>query len=179
MRRTLLALAVIGVLASGTRALAQSSIYTQTQLNSFRRQNSAQYFTPERLRRDVYRQSVPQYGFNTLNRDLFKSALTGRPLQKPFSSVSNRSSVTPYLGLSAPFSSTAEQYYTQVRPQLQQQKINQQLAARNAQMQHQLNSIAAQPPYAIEGTDQMSPTGHVAVFMNYGGYYQPIEVPRR
>jgi hypothetical protein len=35
------------------------------------------------------------------------------------------------------------------------------------------------PPYAITGTEDMVPTGHVAAFMNYGGYYTPPELPRR
>jgi hypothetical protein len=179
MRRILFATTVVGVLAGGSESLAQQSLYTRTQLGGYRLNNTVQGYSSQRIRSNIYNKSVPQYTYNNLNRNLFQSSLTGRPLQKPFSNTGGGMGVSPYLGLSAPFSSTAEQYYTQVRPQLQQQRINQQLAARNAQMQRQLNDIAALPPYAITGTEDMVPTGHVAAFMNYGGYYTPPELPRR
>jgi hypothetical protein len=167
MARILLPLVVVGLWASASDALAQQSLYTKNRMNALNMPNSAQGYSTSRVRRQVYRQAVPQYSFNTVNQNLFKSALTGRPLQRP----SGRSPVSPYMGLSAPFSSTGDQYYTQIRPQQDQQRFNQQVAARSAQMQHQLNAMAAQSPFQMEGSDEMAPTGHTAAFMNYGGYY--------
>jgi hypothetical protein len=178
MRKSLLVIAVVSVLAVGGEAFAQQSFYTKTQLGGYRINNSTQGYSSQRIRNNIYNRSVPQFNYNSLNRNLFQSSLTGRPLQKPFSNPAGRPSVSPYLGLSAPFSSTAEQYYTQVRPQLQQQRVNQQLAARNAQMQQQLNSLAAQATLATASNEDLVPTGHVAAFMNYGGYYTPVDTRR-
>lgn len=178
MRRIVLATTVVGALAVGGDVFAQQSLYTKTQLGAYKLNNSPQGYSSQRIRSNIYNKAVPQYTYNNLNRNLFQSTLSGRPLQKPFSGSGGRPSVSPYLGLSAPFSSTAEQYYTQVRPQLQQQRINQQLASRNAQMQHQLNSIAAQSSAATIANEGLVPTGHVAAFMNYGGYYTPVDSRR-
>ncbi len=174
MSRNALAMALVVVLAVCSSVSAQSSsIYTQAQLSSFKRQNSAAGFSAKSVAQQSVRGTVPTFAFSRVNQNL-QSNYSAPCAQKPFSNVS-RSGVSPYLGLSAPFSSTAEQYYTQVRPQLQQQRVNEQLAQRNAQLQHQLNSIAARPPYDPQGSDTMQPTGHVAVFMNYGGYYPPVD----
>lgn len=167
LRGAILALNLISVSA----ALAQSggSVYTQTNLNVIQRRNSAANFSTQQIKSNLYRRTVPQYAYNTLNRNLFSSQLNGG--QKPFSGV-QRGGVSPYLGLSAPFSSTAEQYYTQVRPQLQQQRAAQQQAQRAALIQQQrMNDIAAQQPYDPTGSETMMPTGHQTVFQNYGGYY--------
>lgn len=178
MTRLALLVAMIAVPALSVPAAAQSSssMYTKTQLSNFKRRNSASGFSPAQIRSDLYRRTVPQYSFSSQNRNLFGSSLGGG--QKPFSQLGARGGVSPYLGLSAPFSSTAEQYYTQVRPQLQQQRINQQMQQRSAQLQHQLNSIAAQPPYDPQGSETVAPTGHGAVFQNRGGYY-PEAPPKR
>jgi len=174
MSRLALLVAVIAVSVLSVPVAAQQrsggSMYTNTQLANLKRRNSASGFSQGQIRNDLFRRTVPQYNFSSQNRNIFGS-LIGRQNQKPFSNVGARGGVSPYLGLSAPFSSTAEQYYTQVRPQLQQQRINQQMAQRNAQLQHQLNSIAARPPYNPSGSESVTPTGHVAVFQNHGGYY--------
>lgn len=174
MSRLVIAIVMASVFASEFQAAAQSggSVYTNTQLNGFKRRNSAAGFSSQQIRGNLARQAVPSYSYNTLNRNLLNNAFgVSRQAQKPFSNLGYQGGVSPYLGLSAPFSSTAEQYYTQVRPQLQQQRINQQMQQRNAQLQHQLNSIAAQPPYDPQGSETVAPTGHVAVYQNRGGYY--------
>jgi hypothetical protein len=173
MNRAILALAVLGMVVIESRASAQS-VYTRNRMNAISQGNSASGYTTNRVRRQVYRQAVPQYQYNTLNQNLFRSQLTGRSLQ----GSPSRSPVSPYMGLSQPFSSTGEQYYTQIRPRQDQQRFNQQMAARNAQMQHQLNSMAAQAPYQVEGSEEMAPTGHTAAFMNTGGYYPTADARR-
>jgi hypothetical protein len=165
-------------------AMAQSnSAYGRSQTNALTRRNSAGQYTAQQFRTSIYNSSVPRSSASQSG-GIFSSALTGRPLggkgSKPFAgSGSSSSSVSPWLALSDPFASTAHSYYTQVRPQLEMQRANQQLASRNAQMQHQLNQMAAQPPYDPSGSDNMAPTGHAATYMNYGGYYQPTQPTKR
>lgn len=170
--------ALMSVFAVTTIAHAQTgSMYTDQQLRSIKNRNSANAFTSQRFSNRVYSQAVPQYSFSNVNRGLFDSARSRA--QKPFASLNNGPSVSPYLGLSSPFSSSASNYYTQVRPQLEQQRINQQLQQRSFAMQKQLNTVAAQPPYNPKGSENQAPTGHAAVFMNYGGYYPPVAAPKR
>lgn len=151
------------------------STYTNRQLSALQTQNSASLYTTKQVQNQIYNRTVPTFAYSNVNRGLFDSAL-GRA--KPFSGLAPRPSVSPYLALSSPFSSTASNYYTQVRPALEQQRVNQQLEQRNAAMQRQLSAIAAQGPYSTQGNEDQAPTGHAAVYMNYGGYYQ-MPAPKR
>ena len=175
MKRYLLLLTVASLLAAESASAQQTSIYAQNQLNGIYTRNSTQVFTTDRVRANLYNRTVPQYGYSTVNRGLFNQSLNQRSPQKPFGGQGNFGSVSPWLALSDPFTSTAHNYYTQVRPQLDQQRMNQQMAARNQQMQRQLNQMAAQGPYSTTGNENMAPTGHAAVYFNYGGYYQPVQ----
>jgi hypothetical protein len=176
---------LVATLATATSAYAQSpggpsDYWTRSQLDSLAIRNSAAAFTTSRLQRRLVNGSVPQYSFSNNNyRGLFNSSLVGARAGKPFSGLAGTSAVTPYLSLSEPFSSSAHNYYTQVRPQLDQQRFNQQAAARARQLQQQVASLEAQPPYSPVGDAERAPTGHVAVFMNYGGYYPQVAPPRR
>jgi hypothetical protein len=167
-------LVMIAVLAASgvasQQATAQQSIYTQNQLNSLTNRNSTAAFTADRIRSNLYNSSVPITNFSQANRNIFSGVL-GRSLNKPFSGAGGGGSVSPWLSLTSPYSSSADNYYTQVRPQLDQQRYNQQMANRNQMMQRQLNSMAARPPYNPVGDENRAPTGHGAAFMNYGGYY--------
>jgi hypothetical protein len=176
MKRCMLLLAVVGAMAISGRALGQgTSTYAQNQLNGIYARNSTQVFTTDRVRANLFNRTVPQYGYSQVNRGLFNNSLSTRAPQKPFTGAGGGGSVSPWLALSDPFTSSAHNYYTQVRPQLEQQRLNQQMAARNMQMQRQLNQMAAQPPYDPGGNENMAPTGHAAAYLNYGGYYQPVQ----
>jgi hypothetical protein len=165
-------LAVVGMLVVSASAHAQQSLYTANYINALRQNNSVGAFTTRQIQNQIVNRTVPQYGFSTANRDVFG----GSPLGKPFRSAGgNGGGVSPWLALSQPFSSPTTNYYTQVRPQLDQQRANQQQAIRNEQMRRQLNSLAARGPFSATGNQNMAPTGHAAVYMNYGGYYQPVE----
>jgi hypothetical protein len=165
-----LTIALLGLgLVAADSAQAQ---YTRNVLRGLHERNSASNFTSDRIRTNLYNTSVPMNNFSQVNRGLFSGAL-GR--SKPFAGAGGGPSVSPWLALSEPFSSSAHNYYTQVRPQLDQQRVNQQMAARNQQMQRQLNSMAAQGPYSPTGSTAMAPTGHAAAYMNYGGYYTPVQ----
>jgi hypothetical protein len=171
--KLLLLIASLGLFASP----ASAQNYGENKIRALTANNSASGFAASRFRQRVINQSVPRYDVGTpsLNPfNTFSSGLTGRQLSKPFAGASSGGSVSPWLALSEPFSSSAHNYYTQVRPMLDQQRANQQQAARNQQVQRQLQAAAAQGPYSVTGNEAMAPTGHAAVYMNYGGYYTPV-----
>ena len=132
-------------------------------------------FTANRMRNQVFSRAVPTSNFGSAKSSPFTSSVAPARRDKPFSSIVKKPTVSPYMGMvgNNPFTSTTDNYFNIVRPQLEQQKANQQLAARNIQMQRQLNDIAARGPYNPEGAEDRAPTGHGAVYMNYGGYYTP------
>lgn len=186
MTRCLMMLVVLGgSLAAAQQGLAQGSPkgYGASQASAFAQRNSASRYTSQQVRTGVMNSSLPRTGMSG-GASLFNSALTGKPMggakgAKPFAGAGGGGSVSPWLALSDPFASTAHSYYTQVRPQLEQQRANQIAASRSAQLQHQLNQMAAQPPYDPSGSDNMTPTGHAAAYMNYGGYYTPVQPTKR
>lgn len=156
---------------SGASALDQ---YTTNRLNGIKGANSISRFSASRYTKQAIRTSIPryaQYNNSNLQKQVFGSTGSSRPKKKPFSSVSRGPSVTPYLGLAGIPTGGAPNYYSKVKPLLEQQRINQRNQRQNAAMQHQLNQVAAQPPFNPKGSDTMAPTGHAAVYMNYGGYY--------
>lgn len=167
--------AVVAVSSAMIGQAQAQPTYAQNQINGLYRRNSSSNYTTQTIRSRLLNRTVPQYGFSQANRGLFSGVLGNGPTAgKPFAGASGGGSVSPWLALSEPFTSSAHNYYTQVRPQLDQQRINQQMAARSQQMQRQLNSMAARGPYSITGDEHMAPTGHTAAFFNYGGYYQPV-----
>jgi hypothetical protein len=169
--------AVVVVAFAGAEVFAQSqmgSVYTDTALRVMQTQNSAERFSSRFYEARAISSAVPRYNFSTVNRNLLQptiSSMTAPKTNKPFSSFNRGSTVSPYLELSSPFSSSASTYYTQVRPQLEQQRANEQMMKQQIMRQRELNSYAAKGPYDPQGSDRMAPTGHAAVYMNYGGYY--------
>lgn len=93
---------------------------------------------------------------------------------KPFSSYSPQPTVSPYLNLFRVDlnGSSGLNYSTLVRPQLQQQQINQQLERQNLQTNRRLQSIAAQADFNPQGANDQAPTGHQTVYNYLGRYYQ-------
>jgi hypothetical protein len=181
MTRILMGLTLVCGLAA-PQAMGQSSDaagYSQALLRNLTSTAQTSRYSAQQFTRNIYNQSVPQFNFSSVNRGLFNSSPTSSALSsKPFSSVSQGPTVTPYLGLSSPYSSTSENYYTQVRPQLDQQNNDRQLRAQ-MQRRQQLNQMAARGPYDPTGSENMAPTGHAAVFMNYGGYFPMAAQNRR
>lgn len=173
MRMFVTAFAVVAGLA--LQADAQQANFAQSQLNALQYRNTASSFTSQRVVSQVFNRTVPQYNFSNVNRGLFKGA-TSAPAatrQKPFSQAQRGPSVTPYLGLVSdnPFTSSTTNYFSTVRPQLEQQKMNEKLQMQNIRMQKQLEEVAAKPPYDITGSEDRAPTGHAAVYQNNGGVY--------
>ena len=155
------------------QANAQQANYTQSQLNILKNQNSASALTSQRMRSQVFNAAVPQYNFSSVNRGLFKGAMSGQTKSKPFSHVNQGPSSSPYLGLLSdnPFTSTTTNYFNNVRPRIEQQKTNEKLMQQNMKMQQQLTEAAARPPYDVTGSEERAPTGHAAVYQNNGGVY--------
>ncbi len=163
---TILSIVVSMLLANESRAQAGAAA---TEISRLQLPNSPANFTADRLRDQVVNRAVPQFGLRNVNVGAVGNAL-GRA-NKPFSSIAKGPSVTPYLALDNPFTSPATSYYTQIRPQMEQQRINQQQERQNQVMQRQISQYSALQPYDPTGSDARAPTGHASVYMNYGGYY--------
>ncbi|MFO0791072.1 MAG: hypothetical protein U0805_16555 [Pirellulales bacterium] len=99
---------------------------------------------------------------------------------KPFSAYTSQPTVSPYLNLfRVDLNGNNDfNYSTLVRPQLQQQQVNQQLERQNLQNARRLQAIAAQPDFNPQGSKDEYPTGHQTVF-NYMGHYYPTTRPTK
>jgi len=89
---------------------------------------------------------------------------TSVPLEKPFGDYSPAPSVSPYINLYRPEGAfgAAGNYYSLVRPMVQQQQLNRQLSRRLNQMQSALST----------GPRSVGRTGAAGgYFMNYYGFY--------
>lgn len=163
------------VMAAGiaSQADAQQPNYAESQRRSLQAQNSASLFTSQRALSQIVNRAVPRYSFSNVNNNVLKGVTGGSNRQKPFSQVQRGPTVTPYLGLVSdnPFTSSTTNYFSNVRPQLEQQRMNEKLQMQNIQMQRQLQEVAARPPYNPTGSEDRAPTGHAAVYQNNGGVY--------
>ena len=163
----------------------QPTNFTQSQLNSLKNQNSAAAYSTQRIKSQVFNSAVPQFNFSSVNRNIFKGATSGPTKSKPFSQVQRGPSTSPYMGLLSdnPFTSSTTNYFSNVRPQLEQQRMNEKLQMQNIKMQKQLEEIAARPPFDPSGSENRAPTGHAAVYQenggvygNHGGYYPQVPI---
>lgn len=151
-------------------AYAQTSNYTDWQLTSLRRQNSASRFSTERFAAQAYRGALPRYNsIPNINVDVFSS--NRRRPEKPFSNVNVGPSVTPYLNLGGFPVGGVDNYYSLVRPQLEQQRINERNRQLQVRQQQQLQQVAARAPYDVRGDETVTATGHPSVFLNTLGYF--------
>jgi hypothetical protein len=98
------------------------------------------------------------------------------PVGKPFSGVQQASTISPYLGLDAVRESenSLPNYFLYVRPQLEQQRINQVQQAQYRKLQQQVRT-AATPGAATSPHGGIPTTGHSSQFMNNGGYYPTLQ----
>lgn len=156
-RKYLLSLVVIVGFCAGETALAQSSSGLGTTLNR-----------PNSLSANSYASTMN----SSRTGGVFGSG--GSLRSKPFSSVTPQNPVSPYLNLFRVDLNGTNQfnYSTLVRPQLQQQQVNEQLERQNLQNARRLQAIAAQPTSNPQGAQDQYPTGHQTAF-NYMGHYFP------
>jgi hypothetical protein len=148
-------------------------------LNQIVRENVGQGYSGESLNMIALqsaRNNIPYVGQQTArsqsNAPRFQSNFGGGGA-KPFSGFSAEPTVSPYLNL---FREDLEgggdlNYNTLVRPQLQQQAVNQQVQRQAQELQRQLQSVAAQTDFNPQGAKDVYPTGHQTVFRYYGHYY--------
>jgi hypothetical protein len=143
--------------------------FAASELNRLQTVANPATYSANRIRNSSMTAALPRSGLGQFTTGAASNAF-GRA-NKPFSSISKGPSVTPYLALDNPFTSPATSYYTQIRPQMEQQRINQQQERQNQLMQRQISQYTALQPYDPTGSDARAPTGHASVYMNYGGYY--------
>ncbi len=103
----------------------------------------------------------------------------GQRAEKPFTNVSNRPTVSPYLNLfNEGFSDGIDNYNTLVRPQIEQQRTNAQFRRQNDQLRRQeqsmnvrFQSLTASPAFNPGGNQNIFSTGHRTLFNNTLQYY--------
>jgi hypothetical protein len=88
--------------------------------------------------------------------------------QYPYQPPTQRPAVSPYLNLLRRGNSTAFNYYTLVRPQVQQLSVNAQQNAAISQLNSQVQS------QSTGGGVPQQATGHATSFLNYSHYFPGI-----
>lgn len=92
---------------------------------------------------------------------------------KPFSSVMQSPTVSPYMNLFRTDLSGNDDlnYQTLVQPQLRQMEFNRQVNIQEQQITRRVQAIAAQNAFAPRGSTSIMPTGHGAAHRYYSHYY--------
>jgi hypothetical protein len=143
--------------------------FAAAEINRLSTDSNPASYSANRIRNSAMNAPVPRSGLGQYSTGVTSNAF-GRA-SKPFSSISKGPSVTPYLALDNPFTSPATSYYTQIRPQMEQQRVNQEQQRQNQLLQRQMSQYTAIRPYDPTGSEMRAPTGHASVYMNHGGYY--------
>jgi hypothetical protein len=163
-----------GAAESEMRAIRRSDIgigYTSTQLNNQ---------TMNRMRATAPWTGVASVDANSGRRGLGSfggsSGLSRTPGRdsRPFSGISRRPTVSPYMNLFREGFNTnqdALNYQTLVRPQIRQQRVNEQVQRQESALNQRLQSIAAQPAYNAAGSRNLIPTGSPSTFRYYSHFY--------
>jgi hypothetical protein len=180
-------IAALAMLGSRGLAVAQSAIpkppstvggYTGTSLQNLYRTDIGTGYSAQSLNNialENARARVPNVGQQTLS----APAATIGPgvidrATKPFTNISSRPTVSPYLNLfnTSRTGNTDFNYQTLVRPQLQQQALNQQLQRQNLDTDRKVQALAARGAYSSPaGSESQYPTGHQTTFMYTDHFY--------
>jgi hypothetical protein len=161
--------------------LAQGS-FADRELNKIRGQATVRNNTVESLNKSTLRGlkgTVPNVGQSGAGRATAGTTYTAsnvgssEPTSKPFSNVRQTPTVSPYLNL---FREDLDgnsdlNYQTLVRPQLEQQQINQQVQRQALDSSRRIQALSARADFSPQGSRQQSPTGHSTAFFNYSHYY--------
>ena len=123
-------------------------------------------------------QSTTSYGRDRERLDL---GISSSSREKPFANVSSRPAVSPYMNLfREDFDGNSDfNYQTLVRPQVEQQKLNQQFEDQAQALSRRVQQISAQTAYDPRGSQSQYPTGHQTVFGYYGRYYPSMSTRGR
>jgi hypothetical protein len=189
MRRTpffCLAAAVLGGVVAADGAIAQTDPtprskvggYSGQQLRQLYREDVGTGFTASSqnaLALQGARATVPFVGQSTTSygAQRLSLGLSSSRREKPFANVSTRPTVSPYLNLFREDLSDAGDlnYQTLVRPQIQQQQVNQEFQDASRALSYRVQQISARPAYHPGGSKSQAPTGHQTVFGYYGRFY--------
>ena len=170
--------------SSGTSAKPPSSVggYTGSELQSIYRRDIGQGYTVDSIIRESLRSANAgaPYMRQSVRGSSGSLGLSPPRAGKPFSGISSSPTVSPYLNL---FRESLDgnddlNYNTLVRPQLEQQRMNEQFQRQNLDISRRVQAIAAQADYNPQGSKSQYPTGHQTTFMYYGHYY-PAAAPQR
>jgi hypothetical protein len=101
-----------------------------------------------------------QYGGYRSSNDIFRDATIRSP------------TVSPYLNLFTNSSSATPNYYSYVKPLLEQERDNRRQTERVAQLQQDLNQTSARLNSEQQQRQGIRPTGHQTAFMNYLHYFR-------
>lgn len=173
-----------------TQADAQSGSASSTFLRTIQAQDRGPARTIEGLNNNVLassRAQVPRTGVNnfliqsstatsgTGNSSSLTSFAPSGPARssKPFANATRGSTISPYLNLfrdDAGFGGV-DNYNTLVRPQLEQQRVNQQLQRQTQALNRRVQQISAQGAFQTRGSEQIMATGHTTGFRYYSHYY--------
>ncbi len=97
---------------------------------------------------------------------------SGSPANKPFTYVQDTPTVSPYQNLyREDLGDAAPNYYSIVKPQLDQNNFQRQQQLRNQQVSRQMQDLQSQSPYAPQGSRQIMPTGHGTIYGYYSHFY--------
>ncbi|MBN1853883.1 MAG: hypothetical protein JW829_14210 [Pirellulales bacterium] len=105
-------------------------------------------------------------------------SVTPERVNKPFTYVTQQPTVSPYLNLLREdlTGEAAPNYYSLVKPQLDQINFNAQQMRQNQLMARRIQGIQSQSAFPVSGSQYLIPTGHPFAYMNYLHYYS---MPRR
>jgi hypothetical protein len=164
--------------------------YTGNEIRNIYRQDIGQGYTSDSLNAismQNARARVGYFGQSSAGMATGSSMSSGPSLapgraSKPFSQVSSSPTVSPYLNLfREDFDGGGDfNYQTLVRPQLQQQQLNQQFQRENYELARRVQSISAQSDYKNPaGSESIYPTGHQTSFGYYGSFYPGMNQQQR
>lgn len=185
----MMAAAVAGCMAWGGSARAQMSMYNPApasdlsgyagrEMRSVYHQGIGNDYSTGQLIKNNYNQTratVPYVGqsVGTTGSAMFNLGTPTRTQSKPFAAHRSSPTVSPWMNMfREDLSGEGDlNYQTLVRPELQQQQVNRQLERQNMELGQRVQTMSAQNAYNPQGSDQIYPTGHPTVFMNYGHYF--------
>ena len=176
----------------GSNARSSVGGYAGNEIRSIYREDIGQGYTSQSLNAISLQNAqarVGYFGQSSAGMGTRSSSASSTPVSslapsrsaKPFSSVTSSPTVSPYLNLFRDdFDGSGDfNYQTLVRPQLQQQQLNQQFQNQNLELSQRVQQISAQSPYQnAAGSEAIYPTGHQTAFGYHSHFYPGMTQPR-
>ena len=156
MRYLPLSLAVLAVIWIAAAEYAQAQVYR----------------VPRSPRAPNSRQIVERANIVPRSRQAPRFRSPGRK-SKPFANLQRTPTLSPYLSLTRgdDEGSVLPNYFTFVRPQLEQQRFNQKQQKRIQTLDQQFRQFSAQGAFSPTGSTEIRATGHETRFRNLSHFY--------